>query len=594
MLSKSENADGSSQCRHSIRAVGMKTRQISLTMLTLVCAGCASLDEDLLEATIPDAPETWGAQALIAETAELSQELGDLQDPENVRRLLDSLGEIPTGDWVGSFGDQTLRDLVSEAMAHNNNLQSAIANLAAARSNVKISRSGLFPSLNTNANAGRIAAVVNPLAAAQAGAGGGGGFSDLDASDLEDQFGLDVDGDGNLDGLDLDQDGTAESQLPNRRIYINNYQLQAQINWELDVWGRVRDETNAALGEANASLADLDGARLSIAASVAQGWFGLIEARQQRELAERTLAARESNLRITERRYQRGVASSLDVRLSRSQLASDRAAYLQRKQIEKEASRRLEVLLGRYPSAELDAAQSLPSLPSLEGVGGPGDLLLRRPDVLAAEARMEAAGLRAQAARKQMLPALTISAQLNTSGPVLSDVIDPERLAGNLFSGIAQPIFQGGRLRANAKRARAQAEAAIFSYAQTVLSAYEEAENALSAELILGAREEALKLAFEEAAAAEVLTERRYNSGATNIFNLLDAQTRRIIAESQYINVTNQRVQNRVQLYLAIGGNFLTNEALILASRATTQEDPHSEDKTSALLTTVSSEEQEG
>jgi len=282
------------------------------------------------------------------------------------------------------------------------------------------------------------------------------------------------------------------------------------------------------------------------------------------------------------------------VRLSRSQLASDRAAYLQRKQIEKEASRRLEVLLGRYPSAELDAAQSLPSLPSLEGVGGPGDLLLRRPDVLAAEARMEAAGLRAQAARKQMLPALTISAQLNTSGPVLSDVIDPERLAGNLFSGIAQPIFQGGRLRANAKRARAQAEAAIFSYAQTVLSAYEEAENALSAELILGAREEALKLAFEEAAAAEVLTERRYNSGATNIFNLLDAQTRRIIAESQYINVTNQRVQNRVQLYLAIGGNFLTNEALILASRATTQEDPHSEDKTSALLTTVSSEEQEG
>ncbi len=548
------------------RVARKKVLMTSVTLMSFGLIACASLDGEIVEQELPTAPEKWAAADRISENADT---IGDLQDPVDLSDLLLEIGDIPTGDWVGSFGDASLRSLISEAMVHNNNLQAASANLAAARSNVKVAKSGLFPSLNASGNAGRIAAVTNPLTAAQAG--GSGTLGGLDASQLEDEFGIDRDNDGNLDGLDLDGDGFAETQLPNRRIYINNYQLSAQINWELDVWGRVRDEAKAAYGDANASLADLDGARLSIAAAVAQGWFNLIEGRLQRELSERTLKARESNLRITERRYERGVASSLDVRLSRSQVASDKAALLQRRQLELEASRRLEVLLGRYPGAELDAASALPALPSLEGAGAPGDILVRRPDVMAAEQRMEAAGLRARAARKQMLPSLTISANVNTSGPVLSDIIDPERLAGNLFSGIAQPLFQGGRLRANAKRARAQAEAAIYNYAQTVLSAYEEAENALSAEVILGAREEALKLAFEEAAAAEELTERRYTSGAASIFNLLDAQTRRIIAESQYINATSQRVRNRVQLYLAIGGNFMTDETLLTVSQSLTK-----------------------
>ncbi|NWG71038.1 MAG: TolC family protein [Parvularculaceae bacterium] len=290
---------------------------------------------------------------------------------------------------------------------------------------------------------------------------------------------------------------------------------------------------------------------------MAQAWFGLIEARQQRELGERDTAARESNLRVTERRYERGVASSLDVRLSRSALGSSRANLALRQQAEKEAARRLEVLLGRYPAAELAAASSLPALTALAGAGAPGEILARRPDLRAAEARMEAAGLRARATRKQMLPRLTLSSQISTSGPDLADVIDPERLAGNIASGLFQPLFQGGRLLANSKRARALAEASLLNYAQTALNAYEEAENAISAETYLALREEALKLAYEEAAAAEELTERRYASGAATIFDLLNAQTRRISSESAFLSARQQRVSNRVLLYLAIGGDFL-------------------------------------
>lgn len=519
----------------------------SVSLLALLAVGCASVDEELLDTQLPDPPATFAAGE-------------DTADP-------------PVGDWLAPFGDDALYGLVSEAMGHNNNLLAAAANLEAARAGAKIARANLLPTLNAQGGASRNAIVSDPSLAAQAGGAPVG--SGISAKELEQQFGVDADNDGKLDGLDLfvgpaggtpGQDGIAESPLPNRRVYINNYSLGAQISWELDIWGRLTDETRAAYKEAKASLAEFQGARLSIAGAVTQSWFGLIEARQQRELAERDVAARQSNLNVTERRYERGVASSLDVRLSRSALGSSQANLAFRQRGEKEAARRLEVLLGRYPKAELEAAAALPELPPLAGAGAPGEILARRPDLIAAEARMEANGLRARAARKALLPRLTLSSQIGTSGPELADLIDPERLAGNIAAGLFQPLFQGGRVRANAKRQRAVAEASLLSYAQTALEAYEEAENAIDAETFLAASESALKLAYEEAAAAEDLTERRYSSGTATIFDLLNAQTRRISSESSYILAQRQRVSNRVALYLAIGGDFITDTTIVAST----------------------------
>ncbi len=500
----------------------------------MVLAGCTGVNKELLDTQLPEPPAAWAAD--------------------------EDVGAVPTGDWVGAFGDQALYALIDEALEHNNDLLAAAANLRAARAIAKIERADMLPTLNASGNAARNAIVTDPSLQAQTGGGSGpSATGGLRAQELEDQFGIDTTGDGKLDGLDLDGNGTLDAPIPNRRIYINNFSLGAQLNWELDLWGRLSDETRAAYRDARASLADFEAAQLSLAGRVAQAWFGLIEARMQRELGERDTKARDNNLRVTERRYERGVASSLDVRLSRSALGSSQANLAFRQQAEKEAARRLEVLLGRYPAAELEAASALPSLPPLAGAGAPGDILARRPDLRAAEARMEAAGLRSVAARKQLLPRLTLTSQINTSGPDLSDVLDPERLAGNIASGLFQPLFQGGRLIANSKRAHAAAEASLLTYAQTALNAYQEAENAVGAEIYLALREEALKLAYEEAAAAEELTERRYASGAATIFDLLNAQTRRISAESAYIQAQQQRVSNRVLLYLAIGGDFVTD-----------------------------------
>ncbi|HXI86292.1 MAG TPA: TolC family protein, partial [Parvularculaceae bacterium] len=151
-----------------------------------------------------------------------------------------------------------------------------------------------------------------------------------------------------------------------------------------------------------------------------------------------------------------------------------------------------------------------------------------------------------------------------------------------------QPLFQGGRLLANSRRAKAVAEAALLQYAETALEAYKEAEDAIAAEQYLAEREDALKLAYQEAADAENLTERRYESGAATIFNLLDAQTRRIQAESSFIDATRQRLSNRVGLYLAIGGDFAADGPSNSTDAAATSEDegptPPADDKSGPAL----------
>jgi len=493
--------------KRNLRGARISVRPAACALGALALTACATVDDEILDAKLPDGPAAWAAD--------------------------DALGDAPTGDWVAAFEDEALTNIIIEAINNNNDLRAAAANLTQARARARISRADLLPTVGASLSASRNAIVIDPTSAAQAGAGAGGGGG----------------------GAPVDAD---------KRLWINNYSLGGQLRWEIDVWGRLVDETRASYKDASAAYADLAGAELSIAARTAQAWFALIEARQQRELAERDVAARESNLRVTDRRYERGVASSLDVRLSRSALGSSQANLALRQRLEKEAARALEVLLGRYPAAELEATEELPLLPPLAGAGAPGDILSRRPDLVAAEARMEAAGLRSRVARKQLLPQFTLTSQVGTSGPVFADLIDARRLAGNLIGGITQPLFQGGRLLYNSKRARAEAEASVYNYVQTVLSAYEEAENAIAAETLLALREDALRLAFEEAAAAEDLTERRYSSGAATIFNLLDAQTRRISAEGQYIQAKQQRVSNRVQLYLAIGGDFLTADRIAL------------------------------
>ncbi len=408
--------------------------------------------------------------------------------------------ELPSTDWVGEFADSTLSGLVNEALSANTDIRAAAASYQAALARADISGADLLPSVSGDISARR----TEPFADGFSGSTGLG------------------------------------------------YGVNA--SWEADIWGRIGDGVEADELSAAASQADYAGIRLAIAAQVTQTWFNLIEAKQLQELTESELETQERSLRLTERRFDGGVAESSDVRLARSAVASAEATLALRKQNVSSLARSLEILLRRYPAEALVAPDDLPRLPALIGAGAPADMLLRRPDLLAADRRLQASGLNVDIARKALLPSLSLSGGVNGDGSSLSNIFDIDALVASLASSLTQPIFQGGRIKANIAQQEAILRQQAENYAGTVLNAYLEVENALDAEDRLRERENALRVSVEEALQAEDRLEARYSEGLASILQLLDAQSRRISAEGQLISARKERLANRVRLYVALGG----------------------------------------
>ncbi len=407
-------------------------------------------------------------------------------------------------DWVASLGDPALEDLVAEAMGANPGLAIARANLEAALASARAAGAPRLPSAE-----GTVSGTVRDIAV-----------------------------------------GSPEV-----------YSAGIEITWQADVWGRISDAARAGTLSAEASAADLAGAQLSIAASVANNWFALAEARLQRELAERDVETRSRQLEIVERRFVRGIARSSDVRTARSALASSQAALATRRRAEAAASRTLQIALGRYPDSTLQAAGQLPELGVLPEPGTPEALISRRPDLIAAERRLAAAGYSADAARKALYPSLNLRGVVSGQSSGTSDLFSSANLVESLAASITAPLFRGGALRAERDRAAAAARAQAARYVETSLTALREVENALQSDAWLAERLEAQQTARDEAAAALELVERQYASGVGTIFELIDAQTRLIQAESQLITARRDRLDNRVALHLAIAGPFAAASA---------------------------------
>ena len=332
------------------------------------------------------------------------------------------------------------------------------------------------------------------------------------------------------------------------------YGLGVDASWTADLWGRVQAAIDAADADLVASEADLASLRLALAAQTAIAWTDLNEALAQERLAIATLEARDRIVTLTERRFSRGLSSALDVRLARSARATAEAAIAARRQALGNATRRLEILLGRYPANEIEAPATLPELSPIEAAGTPMLLLSRRPDIAASEARVTAAGLRAEQARLALLPTLNLSGSLGTNQTDLADLFDPVRIAANAIASLSQPVFNGGALRADRDAAIAFAESALANYAGDVLTAWREVEDALAADEFLAMQVDAQRRALDEAVEAEDLATRQYSNGLVSIFNLIDAQTRKLNAESNLIAARSARVSNRISFHLAIGG----------------------------------------
>lgn len=347
--------------------------------------------------------------------------------------------------------------------------------------------------------------------------------------------------------------------LPDRDLSFTSesYGLNLNVSWEIDLWGGLRDRRNAAEGEWRASGEDYRAARLSLAGQVAKAWYSASEASLQVKLAEDTEMVRARNAAYLAERFERGLAEALDHNLAKTSLASAQANVARRKRQRDLAVRTLEVLLGRHPAAGLELPTSLPSPADLSAVPTPARTLENRPDLRASRLRLRAAGHEVSATRKNLLPSLSLSGGPGGRSQEFGDLLDQRFRIWSAAGNLAQPILQGGRLRADLRRAQAARSAAAEAYKSAALSAFLEAESALAAEQFL--REEELRLA-EAAEAAETaadLSWDRYRLGLENVFATLEADRRHFETESLLLSTRRARLLNRVDLHLALGREAL-------------------------------------
>jgi len=339
---------------------------------------------------------------------------------------------------------------------------------------------------------------------------------------------------------------------------LDRAQFNARVNaaWEIDLWGRLANEKRAAARDADAAAADYQAARLSLAAAVAQAWFDAVEAELQVKLAQDTVRNFRDNLEVVHESFRAGLNSALDVRLERANLAGAEAELEASLIVRDRSVRSLEVLLGRYPSGELAVATELPMIESEVPAGLPAEILVRRPDVRSAALRLEASDERFSSARKNRLPGIALTASGGVSSGQLGNLLDYDAIIWSIAADLAAPVFQGGRLQAERDLAGAENEEVLSDYAQVVLVAFREVESALTAERILASQEAALEVAARESVEAEALALERYRAGLVDIITWLEARRRAFNARSSLLSVSNARLQNRIALYLALGGGF--------------------------------------
>jgi NodT family efflux transporter outer membrane factor (OMF) lipoprotein len=421
--------------------------------------------------------------------------------------IADNWGGVTTGDdvlnnWIERFNDSELVSLVTEAQANNKNLAVSAADVISARLLAQQAGAALLPSVGLSTSAS--------------------------------------------------QSGAADSSSPDTTSLSANL----QISWEADLWGRLSSGASAALLSAEAAEADFRFAQQSVAASVAKAYFAVIEAKLQFTTAKEEVDALEETLRLVNLLHADGMASAAEQSIARSDLAASRERLITVEGSSRDATRALEVLIGRYPGSVLETRISLPVLPQTPPSGLPSSLLQRRPDIVAAERRIAAAFSKVDQAVAARLPAISLNQSIGGASSSLSDLLNPANIAWQVGANLIAPIFDGGVREANVEITNAEQQRALDAYVGAALVAFNEVETALDQSHLLAEREQALKNVLTEAQTALRLNNLRYKEGELSLLDLLSIQRRVNGAKANLVSIQRLQLEQRVNLHLALGGDW--------------------------------------
>ncbi|HLV06532.1 MAG TPA: efflux transporter outer membrane subunit [Croceibacterium sp.] len=422
--------------------------------------------------------------------------------------------------WWTRFGDPRLDQLVNEAVLENTSVAQAVARVRIAQAQARIAGADLLPQVSGGLTARRQRQPASGVA-----------------------------GLGQLPGL---PDG---AEAPDA-FTITNYAATVDVNWELDLWGRISAQNAAARADFLASTENLRAVRQSIAAQAVRMYFTVVEARAQVELAERTVETVGEVARQINNRANVGIATPSDRLLANANLDQARSLLEQRREALATLTRQFEVLLRDYPAGSIATAETLPEVPPPPSTGIPSEILLRRPDIAAAERSLQAAGFRLTAGQRSFLPNLSLTGSAGLASSDLGDLLDGGSFIWSIAGALLQPIFQGGRLRAQVQALEGRREEAVEVYAETVLNALLEVETALAVERYLAQRELALDSAASAAEGAVQIAFNRYREGIDPLLTVLESQQRALDSRSAYIAARRARLDNRINLHLALGGGF--------------------------------------
>jgi NodT family efflux transporter outer membrane factor (OMF) lipoprotein len=424
-----------------------------------------------------------------------AQALPNFRVQESWAATVGSAGAV-ADRWLASFNDPQLDALVAEALAFNPDLRIAAARVEQAAAYVRLSGATLYPQVNLRA--------TGSLGADSNGVQGVGLF----------------------------------------------------INWELDLWGRIRAGREASQVQYVSAELDAEYARQSIAALVAKGWFLATEARLQKAIAEEMVAAAERQLGFAQDRLRVGVGNEYDVTLARANLATYRDGVASLDLASQQALRALEALAGRYPAAAATVPAQLTPMPAGVPAGMPAELLERRPDVVAAERRVAAAFYRVEEAKAAKLPRISLTAGVNSISSEVFLLKERDNPVWSLGAGLVAPLFLGGQLQAQEDIRTAEQRQAIAEYGRVGARAFGEVENALSAEFNLDGREAILKLAVADSTRALELASVRYKVGSGDLRAVQQQQLALAASRAALLRVQSERLVQRVNLHLALGGSF--------------------------------------
>jgi NodT family efflux transporter outer membrane factor (OMF) lipoprotein len=417
--------------------------------------------------------------------------------------------EIPRGTWWEVFRDPELNSLEDQIQVSNQNLKIAEAQYQQARAMLRISRSNYFPTIT-------------------------GGLS-VAPTQLSENRPL-----------------STLSKVTN----YTDYQLPIDASYEPDVWGRVRRTVEASRSEAQASDADLATVNLSLHAELAMDYFELRGLDAQKQLLDSTVDAYQKALALTQSRFRGGIASALDVAQAQTQLDTTRAQDVDLEVARAQYEHAIAVLTGQPPAEFALPASPLNSIPPITPPGLPSDLLQRRPDIAAAERRVEESNAEIGVARSAYFPLVMLSGEGGFESTDPSNWFSGPSVLWAVGASAAETIFDAGRRHAVTDQARAAYDQSVASYRETVLTAFQDVEDNLAALRVLADESSTQDAAVSEAERSLDLSLNLYKGGATDYLTVITAQSTALSDERAAVDISTRRMVASVLLVKALGGGW--------------------------------------